>query len=136
MIGLLHGLEVEQIIFCPENTCPFLIKHLEISSNVFDKHGQGEIDVHDIRICQEDAPVFTSPFCLSSQDLKPSNLAVNEDCELKVRSSQLKTMFTVYDLVRCSLKYVVPLILLLFYEHVPLSVRSWTSVWHGTQMMR
>ncbi|XP_050930226.1 mitogen-activated protein kinase 14B isoform X1 [Lates calcarifer] len=60
------------------------------------------------------------------RDLKPSNLAVNEDCELKVRSSQLKTMFTVYDLVRCSLKYVVPLILLLFYEHVPLSVRSWT----------
>lgn len=33
----------------------------------------------------------------SPQDLKPSNLAVNEDCELKVRNGRLETKFTVYD---------------------------------------
>uniref|UniRef100_A0A4W6CAN5 mitogen-activated protein kinase n=1 Tax=Lates calcarifer TaxID=8187 RepID=A0A4W6CAN5_LATCA len=35
-----------------------------------------------------------------SEDLKPSNLAVNEDCELKVRSSQLKTISWTFGLAR------------------------------------
>ncbi len=43
-------------------------------------------------------PVLTFPSQLFSlQDLKPSNLAVNEDCELKVRNSRLETRLTVYD---------------------------------------
>lgn len=37
---------------------------------------------------------------LSPQDLKPSNLAVNEDCELKVRK---KTLFTKTGLSQCDM---------------------------------
>lgn len=45
-------------------------------------------------------PVLTSlSYLFSLQDLKPSNLAVNEDCELKVRNSRLETRFTIYCMI-------------------------------------
>lgn len=80
------------------------------------------------------------PAFLSPQDLKPSNLAVNEDCELKVRQRTTQTNLTLKEisdhgsdidcltrLSRCSL---------LFHSNDTKSLRSWTLVWHGTPMTK
>lgn len=72
---------------------------------------------------------------LSPQDLKPSNLAVNEDCELKVRK---KTLFVKSFIPQCDVLSRTHSLVISYrrFEHHCLSHRSWISVWQGTQMMK
>lgn len=81
--------------------------------------------------------LFFSP--LSPQDLKPSNLAVNEDCELKVRRLIVSDpSFTICDITCCRAKGAQSCLiwLSLCRLRIVASLRSWTLVWHGTRMMK
>ena len=44
------------------------------------------VEGHMLHVCDEANPLYITCICvfLPSQDLKPSNIAVNEDCELRV----------------------------------------------------
>lgn len=78
-------------------------------------------------------------FSLFPQDLKPSNLAVNEDCELKVRRLIVSDpSFTICDITYCRAKGAQSRLMLLSLRRLRIvaSLRSWTLVWHGTRMMK
>lgn len=83
---------------------------------------------HDWKSCRPPLPHFSlCSVCL--QDLKPSNLAVNEDCELRVGTAFLKKKTR---LLLSDWRNVVGWPAAFLLSHL----RSWTSAWRGTPTMR
>lgn len=90
------------------------------SAGIIHRVGAAEGEGHPL--CLGSWPYHTHALC-TLQDLKPSNVAVNEDCELRVRVLRGARVVGTYQRGRYLTRY-------------QLFSRSWTLGWHARLMRR